>query len=90
MFSAVSNQMIVTWSTQLLANNSYVEYGISQGQVFFTANATTSTFVDGGAGHRVLYMYRALMNNLVMNQTYGESLKIFLCFSVINMNYDQH
>lgn len=70
MYVAVLDQMFVTWSTQLYANNSYIEYGLPSAPFNHMVNATMSEFVDGGAGHRVIYIYRALMKNLTMNQTY--------------------
>jgi len=64
--------MAVTWSTQNLANESYVEYNLSDGKLNFTENATISKFIDGSSAHRVLYMYRAVMKNLIMNTTYSK------------------
>jgi hypothetical protein len=69
--------MAVTWSTQLLANNSYVEFNIWNEHLNRMENATVSKFIDGSSAHRVLYMYRAIMKNLTMNTTYSKSR--FLC-----------
>lgn len=64
--------MRVTWSTQLLANESYVEYSLWNETLSLRENATMSTFVDGSSGHRVLYMYRATLKNLTMDSVYGK------------------
>jgi hypothetical protein len=64
--------MAVTWSTQLLANDSCVEYSLLGGRLDSVENATVSKFIDGSAAHRVEYMYRATLKNLVMNTTYSK------------------
>ncbi len=69
--------MAVTWSTQLLANESCVEYSLSNDKLNLIENATMSKFIDSGPAHRVLYMYRAILKNLIMNTTYGK-LKILM------------
>ena len=65
--------MAVTWSTQILANGSYVEYSLWNGKLNLMENATMSKFIDGSTAHRVLYMYRAVLKNLTMNTTYSKS-----------------
>jgi hypothetical protein len=70
--------MTVTWSTQLLATKSYVEFNIRNEHSSLTENATVSKFIDGSSAHRVLYMYRATMKNLTMNTTYGTSKFLYL------------
>ena len=52
-YTGVLNEMAVTWSTQLLANESYVEYSLSNGKLNLTENATVSKFIDGSSAHRV-------------------------------------
>ncbi len=64
--------MAVTWSTQLLANDSCVEYSLLDGKLNLMENATVSEFIDGSTAHRVLYMYRATLKNLIMNTTYSK------------------
>jgi hypothetical protein len=64
--------MAVTWSTQLLANDSCVEYSVFDGKLNLIENATVSKFIDGSTAHRVLYMYRATLKNLIMNTTYSK------------------
>lgn len=71
--------MTVTWSTQLLANKSYVEYHIWNEKVNYTANATVSKFIDGSSAHRAEYMYRAVMINLTMNTSYSKLRFGFFC-----------
>ena len=66
--------MAVTWSTQIYANDSYVEYGLWNEKFSLVQNATVSKFIDGSSAHRVLYMYRAVLKNLVMNTTYSKKL----------------
>ncbi|CAF2803058.1 unnamed protein product [Rotaria sp. Silwood2] len=62
--------MAVTWSTQTLANESYVEYSLWNEELTLRENATISKFIDGSSAHRVLYMYRAILKNLTMNTVY--------------------
>jgi len=69
--------MAVTWSTQLLANDSYVEYSLSNDTWNLMENATMSKFIDGSSAHRVLYMYRAVLKKLTMNTTYGKRSYLF-------------
>ncbi|CAF0951051.1 unnamed protein product [Adineta steineri] len=69
-YTGVVNEMAVTWSTQILANESYVEYSLLNGQLDMIENATMSKFIDGSSAHRVLYMYRATLKNLSMNTSY--------------------
>jgi hypothetical protein len=69
--------MAVTWSTQLLANGSYVEYSLSKDTWNLMENATMSKFIDGSSAHRVLYMYRAVLKKLTMNTTYGKRSYLF-------------
>lgn len=64
--------MVVTWSTQTLANDSYVEYSVWNDKLSLRENATISEFVDGSSAHRILYMYRAALKNLIMNTVYSE------------------
>jgi hypothetical protein len=71
--------MAVTWSTQILANGSYVEYSLWNEQFNLTSNATVSKFIDGSSAHRVLYMYRAVLKNLTMNTTYSKHSLIYWC-----------
>lgn len=65
--------MAVTWSTQLLTNDTYVEYSLWNETLSLTENATMSKFIDGSGAHRVLYMYRAVLKNLNMNTVYSMS-----------------
>lgn len=69
--------MAVTWSTQTLANGSYVEYSLWNGKMNLMENATVSEFIDGSSAHRVLYMYRAVLKKLKMNTTYSKSNYLF-------------
>ncbi|CAF4991557.1 unnamed protein product [Rotaria socialis] len=62
--------MLVTWSTQLLTNETYVEYSLWNGTFSLRENATMSKFIDGSSAHRVLYMYRATLKNLTMDTVY--------------------
>jgi hypothetical protein len=82
-YTGVLNEMAVTWSTQLLAHGSCVEYSLSNGKVNLTQNATVSKFTDGGSAHRVFYIYRATLKNLTMNSTYSKGIMIhhidFIC-----------
>jgi hypothetical protein len=76
--------MAVTWSTQLQANESCVEYSLPDGKLNLIENATVSKFIDGSAAHRVLYMYRATLKNLIMNTTYSK-LKRLMLDSILRM-----
>jgi hypothetical protein len=80
-YTSIFNEMAITWSTQLLANQSYVEYNIWNEKLIFTEKANVSKFIDGSSAHRVLYMYRAVMKNLTMNTTYSKSR--FFIFNLI-------
>jgi type III secretory pathway component EscR len=71
-YTAVVNEMMVTWNTQLLANGSLVEYSLSNGKMNLTAKAVISKFIEGSSAHRVQYIYRAVLKNLTMNMTYSE------------------
>lgn len=71
--TGVSNEMAVTWSTQLLANGSSVQYGPRNETLSSSVNASVSTFVDGSSAHRVLYMYRTVLKNLILNTSYSKS-----------------
>lgn len=64
--------MAVQWSTQLLANESAVEYSLAGGKLELMVNAMVSKFIDAGPAHRVVYMYRATLKNLTMNTTYSK------------------
>lgn len=64
--------MAVTWSTQLPTNGSIVEYSLMGGKLELVAMSNVSKFIDGSSAHRVLYMYRATLKNLVMNMTYSK------------------
>lgn len=79
---AIPNEMTVTWSTQLLTNNTVVEYSLVNDPLNLSVNATLSTFHDGSTGSRTLYFYRATMKNLKMNTTYSKIKTIFFMFFV--------
>lgn len=64
--------MAVTWSTQLPTNGSIVEYSLAGGKLELMEASNVSKFIDGSSAHRVLYMYRATLKNLVMNMTYSK------------------
>ncbi|CAF1414200.1 unnamed protein product [Rotaria sp. Silwood1] len=69
-YTGILNEMAVTWSTQTLVNESYVEYSLWNEKLSLRENATISKFIDGSGAHRVLYMYRAILKNLTMNTIY--------------------
>jgi len=61
--------MWVTWVTlDDIGTTPLVEYGL--GNLTTSATGTTTKFVDGGTEKRVIYVHRALMNNLKAGQTY--------------------
>ena len=64
--------MAVTWSTQLSTNGSIVEYSLAGGKLELMEVSNVSKFIDGSSAHRVLYMYRATLKNLMMNMTYSK------------------
>ena len=72
--------MIVTWSTQTLVNESYVEYGLWNETSTLRKDATISKFIDGGGEHRVLYMHRAVLTNLTMDTVYSELSAVYLAW----------
>lgn len=72
------NEMAVQWSTLLLANDSMVEYSLTGGKLDSVENATVSKFIDAGPAHRVVYMYRATLKNLVMNTTYSKLKRLII------------
>mgnify|MGYP002379031586 FL=1 len=75
-YTAVANEMAVTWSTQAATKSPYVEFSERGSSFTLKENAVMSKFVDGGSAHRVLYVYRAVMSNLTLNTTYGKQREI--------------
>ncbi|XP_077997692.1 acid phosphatase type 7-like [Glandiceps talaboti] len=61
-------EMIVTWSTMTLVNQSVVEYGITTFNM--AVNGTTTKFVDGGKANHTQWVHRVKITGLTPNQRY--------------------
>jgi hypothetical protein len=86
LFLGISNEMTVTWSSQLFANQSAVEYSLWNETFNRMVDAHVSEFIDSSSQHRVLYMYRAYLQNLIMNTSYSKKYVDRLCM----YNYRDH
>lgn len=62
-------QMMITWVTLDLVNDSVVEYGVNN--LNMQANGTYFVFTDGGVEHRTMNIHRVLLDNLQPGQTYS-------------------
>ena len=67
-------QMIVTWVTFDSTPNSIVEYGRIASQLTSSEDGFISLFEDGGSEHRVLYIHRVVLNDLIPGQTYCKAI----------------
>jgi len=56
------SEVVVTWSTTNVTNETFVEYGI--GDYTAIAKGYSTKFVDGGAGRRAQYIHRVTLRNL--------------------------
>ena len=69
LLKVLPNQMMITWVTLDLVNDSVVEYG--QNSINKRANGTYKVFRDGGSEHRVMNIHRVLLEDLIPGQTYS-------------------
>ncbi|KAK7074236.1 hypothetical protein SK128_015058 [Halocaridina rubra] len=63
-----SHEMVITWLTPSEAPLSLVEYGI--GEINRTEEGVAQMFRDGGTEHRVMWIHRVVLQNLIPQTTY--------------------
>lgn len=71
-FIANQLEMMVTWTTLLKPNNSFVEFGLSQEPLTTKITANTSRFRTCGPGKRVIYIHKAKLTGLNSSTSYGK------------------
>ena len=64
-------QMMVTWVTLAYTNYTIVEYNKAGFPLTLQASGDITKFTDSGSEHRVLYIHRVKLIELVPDQMYG-------------------
>lgn len=64
-------EMMVTWVTLAYTNYTIVEYNKVGFPLTIRATGGVTKFTDGGSEHRVLYIHRVKLTELVPGQKYG-------------------
>ena len=64
-------EMMVTWVTLAFTNYSIVEYNKVGLPLTLRTSGGITKFTDGGPAHRVLYIHRVKLTELVPGQRYG-------------------
>lgn len=65
------SQMVVTWVTLDPTSRATVEYGLTS--IDKQSYGYTTTFIDGGAEQRMLYIHRVVIANLTASQRYSKT-----------------
>ena len=64
-------EMMITWVTLAYTNYTIVEYNKVGFPLTIRATGGVTKFTDGGSEHRVLYIHRVKLTELVPGQKYG-------------------
>ena len=64
-------EMMVTWVTLASTEYSIVQYNKADFNLTLQAFGGITKFTDGGSEHRVLYIHRVKLTELVPGQMYG-------------------
>ncbi|KAJ7374452.1 hypothetical protein OS493_007558 [Desmophyllum pertusum] len=63
-------EMMITWVTFKPTGNHTVEYNVHGEPLNLSTSGTVTKFTDGGGEHRVLFIHKAKLTGLTLNQAY--------------------